>query len=121
MVPDDESTDTGHDSREQGVEFGRLDRALEAHDYPTTRDELVAEYGDHELELGGGSEAFGTVLDRLGAKTGSDEVRRFESAEAVRQAVVTLVGSDAIGRENYTDRGGTLQDALAGDERDDRE
>jgi len=116
MVPDDEPTDSGDDSREQGVEFGDLDRALETHDYPTTRDELVDEYGDHELELGGGSETFGAVLDRLGAETGDDETQRFEDAEEVRQTVFNLVGSDAIGRENYTDRGGTLREEFAEDD-----
>jgi hypothetical protein len=117
MAGDKSETDTDDASREQGIEFGHLYQALEDHDYPTTRDELVAEYGDHELDTGGGSESFATVLKQLGDETGGDETGddqtyQFESAEEVRQAVFNLIGSEAVGRQEYSDRGDTTHDTV---------
>ena len=112
MAGDKSETDTDDASREQGIEFGHLYQALEDHDYPTTRDELVAEYGDHELDTGGGSESFATVLKQLGNETGDDQTYQFESAEEVRQAVFNLIGSEAVGRQEYSDRGDTTHDTV---------
>ena len=112
MAGDKAETDTDDASREQGIEFGHLYQALEDHDYPATRDELVAEYGDHELDTGGGSESFATVLKQLGDETGDDQTYQFESAEEVRQAVFNLIGSEAVGRQEYSDRGGTTHDTV---------
>ena len=115
MAGESGSTEGSDDTREQGVEFGDLAAELEDHEYPATRDELVAEYGDYELHMGGGTETFGAVLGREGDATGSDDEQEFESAEEVRQAVFNLVGSEAVGRENYSDRGGSLQDEVSED------
>ncbi|XVH30396.1 DUF5789 family protein [Haloferacaceae archaeon DSL9] len=89
------------DSRELGVEFGDLDDELEAHDYPATVDELVDEYGDYELELPGGEETFGEALGPYQ----EDPDEEFHDADEVRQAVLNMVGSEAVGRERYSDRG----------------
>lgn len=110
MARDESSDETDDSTREQGIEFGRLEQALEEHDYPTTRDELIAEYGDYELDTGGGVETFGAVLKRFGDETGDDQSQHFESADGVRQAVFNLIGSDAVGRQKYSDRGGMLKD-----------
>jgi hypothetical protein len=112
MVPDDTSgSDAAGETREQGVDFGRLADELETREYPATREELLAEYGDYELEMAGGSE---TLRDVLGPQEESgDEERRYESAEAVRQAVYNMVGSEAVGREDYSDRGGSLADEVS--------
>jgi hypothetical protein len=37
--------------------LGDLDDALENQDYPTTTDELVAAYGDYEVEAQGGTKS----------------------------------------------------------------
>lgn len=89
-------------------------------DYPATRDELIAEYGDHELDTGGGSQSFATVLERFGDEVGDDQTHQFESAEEVRQAVFNLIGSEAVGRQEYSDRGDTTYDMVDedGDPRD---
>lgn len=100
----------GDDSRTQGIELGDLDEALESHDYPTTPDELVDEYGDYEISLPGGSQA---VSEVLGLYEGAGE--EFEDAEAVREAIHTLVGAEAVGRDHYSDRGGSKPDAGPGD------
>ena len=89
-------------NREQGVEFGDLAEKLESHDYPATASELVADYGDHELELPNGEETF---AEALGPLADSDDEETYESAEEVRQTVLNMVGSEAVGREGYSDRG----------------
>lgn len=89
------------DSRELGVDIGRLASALESHDYPTTSDELVDEYGDYEVQFSDGTQ---TVASILGTLEGVEE--RYESPDEVRQTIYSLVQSGAVGREEYTDRGG---------------
>jgi len=109
---DRDGTDGVLDERERGVEFGTLADRLEAHDYPTTTAELLAAYGDHELELPGGSRTLRAVL---APRRGGDGTETFDSPAAVREAVLATVGADAVGREGYSDRG-----AEAADEADDR-
>lgn len=91
--------------RELGVEFGDLDAALRDHDYPTTTRDLIEAYGDHELDLPNGSrtveEALAPLLD---AEGGDAQPVSHDSARDARQTLLTMVGSDAIGRENYSDR-----------------
>jgi len=91
-------------SREHGVDFGSLAAELQAHDYPTTTDELLDAYGDHELDLPSGTETLGEIL---GAQT-SDQ--RFGSPEEVRQAIFNMVGVEAVGRRDYSDRAGARRD-----------
>lgn len=94
-----EGTDQG--SRELGVEFGELGEELDAHEYPTTVETLLEEYGDHELELPSGEESFSEVLDPY-----ADEAdQEFTDAGAVRQAVLSMVGDEAVGEAGYSDRG----------------
>ena len=103
MVSDSETAESGEaedGSREQGVDIGSLADELEAHSYPATNSEIIDEYGDHELELPDGSQSLGKVLGRL---EGEDE--EYESADEVRQMIYNMVGSEAVGRENYSDRG----------------
>ena len=95
-MPDD---GTGGDrSRESGVELGELSDKLDGHDYPASTDELIAEYGDHEIELPNGSETFEQVLGPMADDS-------FDSADSVRQAIFNMVGSEAVGRKGYTGRG----------------
>ena len=86
--------------REQGVEFGELAEKLENHDYPTTTEELVSEYGDYELEFPDGDTR--TFEELLSIQQGNEE---YEEPREVQQAVLNMVGSDAVGREGYSDRG----------------
>jgi len=94
-----EETDQG--SRELGVEFGDLGEELDAHEYPTTVETLVEEYGDHELELPSGEESFSEVL---GPYTEEPD-QQFTDAGEVRQAVLNMVGDGAVGETGYSDRG----------------
>ena len=98
-------TAEGDTSRQQGVELGELDDELESHDYPTSSTELVSEYGDHEIELPGGSQ---TLEEVLGILDQNDE--RFDEPEEARQAIYNLVGTEAVGRDRYSDRAGETPD-----------
>jgi len=96
---DDETT--GSDSRELGVEFGVLADELDDHEYPTSVDTLVEEYGDHELELPNGEESFSEVL----APYTDEPDQQFNDAGEVRQAVLNMVSEGAVGEAGYSDRG----------------
>lgn len=89
--------------REQGVEFGQLAEDLEDAEYPMSKAELLETYGSHELELQDGQQTLRDVLDPVGETS-------FNSAEDVIQSTVGMVSDDAIGRKNYTDRGGEPSD-----------
>ena len=90
---------TSDESREQGVEFGSLADELGNEKYPIDKSELLETYGDREIELQNGGQTLREVLDPLGETT-------FESAEDVTQSVIGVVDDEAIGRKNYSDRGG---------------
>jgi hypothetical protein len=93
-------TDSDSDERKQGVDFGDLDDELDAHDYPAAKDELVEEYGDHELDLPKGEMTFEEALEGYDPTDGE-----FEDADDVRSAVKNMVDAEAVGREGYSDRG----------------
>jgi hypothetical protein len=93
------TTDQSEDSRDQGVEFGSLAEELEEEEYPIGKNELLDTYGDEELGMENDSQTLREVLEPLG----QDE---FESADDVHQSVMTMVGDEAVGRKNYSDRGG---------------
>lgn len=88
------------DNREQGIEFGDLGDDLEDADYPISHDELLSRYGDRELDLQKGEKTLREVV-------GEEQEREYQDAEGVRDAVFSMVGDDAVGREGYSDRGGT--------------
>lgn len=87
------------DSREQGIEFGELSEDLENETYPISHDELLERYGDRELELASGETQLRAVLE-------PENETEYEDARSVRQAIFTMVGDQAVGREGYSDRGG---------------
>lgn len=98
-----------HEEREMGVEFGPLSDELDEHEYPTTTDELLSEYGEYELDLPGGSQRFEELLGPLGDQ-------EFQDAEEVRQSVFNMVGTEAVGRDRYSDRGDDAIDREGGEE-----
>jgi len=67
------------------------------HSYPATTDELIAEYGDSEIQLPNGTETVGDILGRLGGET-------FDDPASVRNALLGGVSHKAIGRRFYSDR-----------------
>lgn len=94
------STMTDHSvsrHRELGVEFGVLGSQIEEHSYPTTKEELADEYGDHVIEFSNGTESVRDILDPFTNET-------YESPIEVQHAMFNMVDSRAIGRKNYSDR-----------------
>lgn len=89
------------ETRLNGVEFDDLQEPLESLEYPVSNGTLVDRFGSREVGLVDGTATLEEVLSR------DPEDRTYRSSEAVRRAVVRLVGSDAVGREGYTDRGVT--------------
>ncbi len=99
---DDEIEDErAEDSRDLGVEFGELDEKLAQHDYPVTVEEIIDDYGDHELELSGGEESVHEVLEPYTEQPD----QQFNDADEVKQAILNMVGTEAVGRPRYSDRG----------------
>ncbi|AEN05793.1 hypothetical protein Halar_2110 [halophilic archaeon DL31] len=94
------TTDQDDNGREQGVEFGPLADDLEDEAYPIDLEAVLERYGDRELGLGDGTATLQTVLEPLGETT-------YESADDVRQSIIGMVSDEAIGRKNYSDRGGS--------------
>lgn len=101
-------------TREQGIEFGDFEDTLDEITYPISTAELLTHYGGETLELPSGTATIESVLSPY-------EGEQFEEKEALRQAIFTMVGDDAVGREGYSDRGGSPESADVQDERDDQE
>lgn len=91
-------------SRAHGIELGPLADALDEETYPVTQAEVVERYGDHELDLA-------SETTRVDAVLGDDMKREYEDAESVRQSLFNMVGGNAVGREEYSDRGGNVPKA----------
>ena len=98
------------DNRDMGIDFGELENDLEDEEYPISKDELLEKYGDRELEHSSGE----TTVEEVIRPLGRDE---FEGQDEVHQSILNMVGDDAEGRQNYSDRGG----AVAGENRDTEE
>ncbi len=80
-----------------GVEFGELSEKLDEHDYPADVDELVSEYGEYEIGYPNGSETFEEVIGPLN--------ETYESPDDVRQSILNMADSEAVGRQRYSDLG----------------
>jgi hypothetical protein len=104
MANDQSNSDETDDSREMGVDFGALDDELASHTYPIERETLLSEYGDYEIETKNGSQTLQSILGDQETEVDSHE---YDSADAVHQAVLNMIGSGAVGREDYSDRGGS--------------
>jgi len=114
-MANDQSTSDGDDSHEMGIDFGELDDELANIDYPITREALLDEYGDYEIETSGGSETVQSILGGQEMETEGSETHEYDSADAVHQSIFNMVGSEAVGREGYSDRGGSINEKIEED------
>ena len=73
------------------------DDLLTGHEYPATTTELIAAYGDSQIELQNGNETLGDVLSRLSEET-------YHDSDDARAAVMSALSHKAIGRRFYSDR-----------------
>ncbi|WP_247003941.1 DUF5789 family protein [Halosolutus gelatinilyticus] len=85
------------DSRELGVELGDVQDDLKNEDYPISHDDLIDEYGDQTVEMSGETTTLGELIGPLG----EDEYADYGEVES---AIMNMVGDEAIGRKNYSDR-----------------
>lgn len=86
-------------SREQGVEFGTLVDQLRDEEFPMDKEALLDAYGSLEVGLESGSQTVRDLIEPLGEST-------FRSVDDVTQSVLNMVDDEAVGRKNYSDRGG---------------
>ena len=86
-----------NEDRQLGVDLGDLGDDLESADYPLSEDELFERYGDEEIEMEGNT----TTLEELIGPLNQEE---YEDYGDVETAIMNMVGDEAIGRKNYSDR-----------------
>ncbi len=96
--------------RVQGVDFTDTMPVLEDVSYPITIDELVEQHGDHSIER---TNAEPITIQELFDSMGDDT---FESPDEVRQMMLNLMPEESVGREGYSDRGGSQPDETDADE-----
>lgn len=104
-------SDANADSREMGVDLGELKADLEALDYPVTREVVLDAHGDAEIETSGGTETLQSILGGQELSTDDSDPHEYDSADAVQQSILNMIGSEAVGREDYSDRGGAAGSA----------
>ncbi|GAB3039628.1 DUF5789 family protein [Natronobiforma cellulositropha] len=85
------------DTRELGVELGGLREDLGEESYPISQDELLENHGGAQIEMG---EETATLEELIGPLNED----AYESSGEVEQAIMNMVGDEAIGRKNYSDR-----------------
>ena len=84
-------------NRELGVELGEVAEDLRDHEYPAEREELLEAYGGERIEFGEGEATLAELLEPLNQM-------EYDSYSEVEGAIMNMVGDDAIGRKNYSDR-----------------
>jgi len=85
------------ENRERGVDLGDVQETLTNVTYPIGHDELLDAHGDEEIEMSGNT----TTLEELIGPLNEDEYRDYDEVEG---AIMNMVGDEAIGRKNYSDR-----------------
>lgn len=80
--------------------LNEFEEEIQSLEFPMDSDRLRAQYGEYELDLPNGAENVGEILDR-----GTTE-DVYADAQAVLNVINNNVSSDAVGRKDYTDRGG---------------
>lgn len=86
----------------EGVDFTNVNETISEIEYPISAGELVDRYGDRELERTNADPiSIEELFDHMGDNT-------FESEEGLRTMLIGQMPRDTTGRENYSDRGGSL-------------
>ncbi|WP_436926593.1 DUF5789 family protein [Halosimplex amylolyticum] len=91
---------------EMGVEFGSIESVFDDLSYPVSADELVERYGDEEIERTSADPiAIRDLFEGMGDQT-------YESDEELRQGMLNMMPAESVGRQRYSDRGGSDQDDI---------
>lgn len=80
-----------------GLDFDGLKDDLDDETYPLSNPELLEAYGDREIEHSNGTVSLREVLESLDDET-------YDSSDEIQQTVLNMVGEQAIGRKEYSDR-----------------
>jgi len=86
------------DDRDVGLEFGDLEEDLQTESFPLSKNELLDAYGDRAIHTENGDETIREILGQVGEET-------FDGPDEVHQTILTMVGEEAVGRTEYSDRG----------------
>ena len=99
MGPDpDSSPDSDQRDELKSLDMDRIGEIFGDDRFPVTREELVGEFGDVDINYpGGGSETLESVLETSGAET-------YQTVNDLQLAVLNGVPRDAVGRPRYSDR-----------------
>ena len=90
------------DSRDRGLEFGDLESDLAEESYQMSNDEVVAQYGDREIEHARGSTTVREVLGNI-----DDE---YEDHDELHEAILNMIGEEAVGDKEYSERGTAVEE-----------
>ncbi|HET7323343.1 MAG TPA: DUF5789 family protein [Halococcus sp.] len=88
-----------NDTRQQGIEFGEFGETMDSLEYPIDHADLIEQHGDAELELPNGTSTLAEVLEPL-----QDEDQTYQDRDELETMILNMVGDEAIGRKNYSDR-----------------
>jgi hypothetical protein len=88
--------------REGGINFTSIEGVFADISYPISTDEIIDQYGDHEIERTNAEPiAIEAVFGGLGETS-------FESEDELKTMLLGQMPRDSGGRQNYSDRGGSL-------------
>jgi hypothetical protein len=88
--------------RNQGINMEDIDALLENVTYPVTANELVERHGERTIErTNADSITLQELLEPLDDET-------FETPDDVNQILMSLMPTESVGREEYSDRGGSV-------------
>lgn len=89
------------DDHVQGVDVDDVQAVLDEISFPITVAELIDRHGDREIERTNAEPiSIRALFDGIGDDT-------YESSDEFQQMVLNLMPRDSVGREEYSDRGGS--------------
>lgn len=95
----DETADEG-----RSLEIGAIGELFGDVTFPTTTDEVLAEFDDVEITYPRRSDSLETILETSGHET-------YGTRDELELAIRNGVGRDAVGRPRYSDRGDSPHNA----------
>lgn len=89
----------------RSVTVGSVATLFEDATFPATTDEVLAEFGDAEIQYPKGTDSLRVILETSGHET-------YESRSELELAVLNGVRRDAVGRPRYSDRNDEVSQEL---------
>lgn len=87
----------------RSLEVGSVSQLFTETTFPTTTEEILAEFADVEITYPRRSDTLRTILETSGHET-------YESRDELELAILNGVRRDAVGRPRYSDRGDSPHD-----------